>query len=64
MGPDFPLQRIRVQSQGYVTDPVISEQADCETLHPKHPDFVQSRTTIHQLSSDSYVEPGQCENSE
>ena len=64
MGPDFPLQRVRISSAGQENYPAFSDSADCETLHLKHPDYVQKTSTVLPLASSYYEEPGQCENSE
>ena len=63
MGPEFPLQRVTVRSQGYIVAPTTSESADCETLHFKHPDYKVKTSATIPLIGDSYEEPGQCENS-
>lgn len=64
MGPDFSLQRIRVENEGYVVDPPVNGVGDCDTLHLKHPDYVVKAKTVIPLIASYYEEPGKCNNSE
>ena len=64
MGPDFPLQRIRVTSEGYVREPETSVAADCETRHFKDPAYrAKTRRTL-PLITETIYEPNECTSGE
>ena len=64
MGPDFPLQRIRVLQTGYEVYPLTSEGGDCVTRHFKDPNYVAPTRKPIPLVSETYSEPGECRDSE
>jgi hypothetical protein len=64
MGPDFPLQRIRVTSRGWEELQPRHGAGDCSTRWGNDPEYVQPEERTISLSADVVPDPEACRHTE